>query len=97
MTQTLQAEPLTRSEQDILKTFHTCLQLDHKTRFTSDDFRRYGLDRFLFGEVRYAVGGFFHKLLKQRLIREVGRARSVMPTNHWREIRVYEWTMMEGK
>ncbi len=83
---------LSKSETEITKTFRTLCKIDKKATWSSDDFRRYGLDRFLFGKKQGAVGGYFRKLLVQKLIVEVGRVRSVIPANHFREIRLFKWT-----
>jgi len=83
---------LTDIDRDLIKSFFTLLQVDGKEQFSSDDFRHYGLDRFLRGDSKHSIGGFFSKLLKNGLIRKVGWKRSTIPTNNFREIRVYERT-----
>jgi len=82
---------LTDIDKDLVKTFQTLTHVEDLKQFSSDDFRRFGLDRFLRGNPSHAIGGFFAKLIKNKLVREVGRTRSKFPSNHWREIRVYEW------
>lgn len=82
---------LTSTDRDLIKTFKTLLKIDGKHQFSSDDFRMYGLDRFLRGDTLHSIGGFFCKLLRNKLAVEVGRTRSKLPSNRQREIRVYEW------
>ena len=81
---------LTHTDQDLIKSFHTLTNADKLQHFSSDDFRRYRLDRYLVNK-QHGIGIFFMKLLKNGIIREVGRKRSLLPSNHLREIRVYEW------
>lgn len=59
-------------------------------RISSDDFRNMSLDKDIDHE--HGIGGFFASLMKQDLIREVGRTRSKLPSNHGREIRVFRWS-----
>ena len=83
---------LTRVDHDLVKSFRTLLRFDNKTQFSSDDFRLYGLDRFLNRDTIHSIGGFFARLQHAKLARVVGEKRSVMPSNHYRFIKVYEWT-----
>lgn len=85
-----QYEPLTQQEQDLLRTFKTCLRLDSKTEFSSDDFRKYGLDRFMH-DTQHSIGGLFRKWLQLGLTEKIGYTRSTMVSNHYREIRLYRW------
>jgi len=78
-------------DHDLIKTFKTLCKVDGKTEFSSDDFRMYGLDRFLRGSSAHAIGGFFARLIHNRVIRQVGWKRSSLPSNRLRKIRVYEW------
>jgi hypothetical protein len=83
---------LTHVDRDLVKSFRTLLRFDNKTQFSSDDFRLYQLDRFLNKDTAHSIGGFFSKLQHAKLARVVGEKRSVMPSNHYRFIKVYEWT-----
>jgi hypothetical protein len=67
------------------------LAVEGKTRFSSDDFRACGLERFLRGDSVHAVGLVFAKWVHHDLIREVGTVRSVIPSNHLRKISLYEF------
>jgi hypothetical protein len=83
---------LTVRDHDLVKSFRSLLKLDAKTQFSSDDFRMYGLDRYLDRDTAHSVGGFFARLQHNKLAHVIGEKRSVMPTNHFRIIKVYEWT-----
>jgi len=85
---------LTSEDEKILKAFSTLLKLDDLTDFSSDDFRRYGLDRFIVDKV-HGIGGLFAKLKHQGLIIEVGTIHSTLASNHSRTIRLYQWTPTE--
>lgn len=67
------------------------LTVEGKKQFSSDDFRACGLERFLRGDSVHAVGLVFAKWVHHGLIREVGTVRSVIPSNHLRKIRLYEF------
>jgi hypothetical protein len=84
-------------DRDLVKSFRTALKMDNKIQFSSDDFRMYQLDRFLNKDTHgsrtvHSIGGFFARLQHGKLARVVGQKRSVMPSNHFRFIKVYEWT-----
>lgn len=67
------------------------LAVEGKTRFSSDDFRACGLERFLHGDLSHSIGGLFAKWVHNKLILEVGAARSMIPSNHLRKVKVYEF------
>jgi hypothetical protein len=77
-------------DQNLYKTFKTLCRINHKTTFTSDDFRMYGLDRFLH-DTAHGIGGLFAKWKHHQFIVEVGQKRSVLPRNNLRVIRVYKF------
>ena len=60
------------------------------TEFSSDTFRLLNLQQFVTGS--HGIGGFFARLKHNKVVEEVGWVRSVIPSNHGRKIRVYEWT-----
>ncbi|MCJ7424749.1 hypothetical protein MUP01_10855 [Candidatus Bathyarchaeota archaeon] len=72
------------------------LAVEGKTRFSSDDFRACGLEKFLHGDLCHAIGGVFAKWVHNKLIREVGRVCSVIPSNHLRKISLYEFVEKEA-
>ncbi len=82
---------LSPSEQNVLQTLKTLLTLERKSTFSSDDLRRFQLDRF-FMDKQHGIGIFFFKLIKLGLVEKVGRTRSTFASNHMREIRVYKFT-----
>ena len=82
---------LTEKDRDLLRSFKRLLELDGKTEFSSDDFRMYGLDRFL-KDKAHGIGGLFAKWKHQRQIVDTGKTkRSVLPSNNLRRISVYKW------
>ena len=81
---------LTIGDEKTLKAFRTLLKVDGIIEFSSDDFRRYQLDRFI-GDKVHGIGCFFAKLKHQGLVEEVGSVRSTLASNHSRVIRVYRW------
>jgi hypothetical protein len=94
---------LTSKDLTLARSFYAWLQTDGLTEFTSDDFRRYGLDKRLVEhmtwlteeerekKLRYLIGAQFSRWFVAELMRKVGWKRSVIPSNHKREIRVYRW------
>ena len=82
---------LNNLDKHLLITFRTLTAIDNNEAFSSDDFRFFGLDRYLLDR-QHGIGTFFAKLVKNEYVEEVGRKRSIIPTNHFREIRVYKWT-----
>jgi len=74
-----------------VKTFHTLCKVDKREQLSSDHFRMYQLDRF-FRDKAHGIGGFFAKMLLQKLVRIVGRTSSRLDSNNSREIKIYEWT-----
>ena len=92
MTPTQQTFDLSYSQvdKDLLRTFKTLTMIDKLETFSSDDFRMYGLDRFL-RDTQHGVGGFFAKMKHNKDAEPVGRKRSVLPSNNMREIRVWKW------
>ncbi len=83
---------LTGEDEKNLKAFRTLLKMDSITEFSSDDFRRYGLDRFI-RDKQHGIGGFFSKLVKNRIVEEVGFTRSTLASNHGRVVRIYVWRL----
>ena len=81
---------LTAKDQQNLKAFRTLLKLDNIEVFCSDDFRRYGLDRFIVN-TQNGIGAFFSKLCKNGLVERVGYTRSQLASNHSHTIRTYRW------
>ena len=81
----------TKKDEDLLKTFKTLLAKDQKTEFSSDDFRKYGLDRFI-KDTQHGIGTFFAKLVHNKKAKKIGYTRSEFASNHGRQIRTYCWT-----
>ncbi len=79
---------LSLNEQDLAKHFLALCRMNRLSQFSSDDFRMYGLDRFM-KDPQHEVGSLFAKMQHARMIKPVGRKRSVLESNHIREIRVY--------
>lgn len=63
----------------------------HIEFFSSDDFRRYQLDRFI-RDKQHGIGGFFAKMKHNGLIVECGYTRSTLASNHSHTIRLYKWS-----
>ena len=81
---------MSTKDQDLLRSFRTLLKVDGKTEFTSDDFRMYGLDRFL-ADKQHSIGGLFAKWKHHKHIEDTGATkRSVLPSNHMRRLSVYK-------
>jgi len=80
----------TDKEKDLVRTLHTLCTVDRLTTFSSDTFRMYGLDRFI-ADKAHGIGGFFAKIVANRLVEQVGWERSDLPSNHGRMVRVYRW------
>jgi hypothetical protein len=82
---------LTEKDHDLLRTFSTLCKIDGLLEFTSDDFRMYGLDRFI-ADKAHGIGGLFAKWKVNGKIEETGVwRRSMLPSNHGRMNRVYRW------
>lgn len=81
---------LTPKDQHNITAFKTLLKLDNIEVFSSDDFRRYGLDRFI-KDTQHGIGAFFCKLAKNGLVDRVGYTRSELASNHGHTIRTYRW------
>jgi len=82
---------ISNRDRDLLRSFRTLLKIDGKTEFCSDDFRMYGLDRFL-ADTQHGIGGLFAKWVHHGIAEKTGRnVRSVLPSNHLREIKTYKW------
>lgn len=90
MTQKAFDFSFSKHEEALLTKFHTLLALERKDTFTSDDFRMFGLDRFI-EDTQHGIGGFFARLVHSKQIREVGWVRSLLPQNNLRKIREYAW------
>ena len=86
-----QQASLTPCEKAVMLEFHCRLITENRRKFTSDDLRRMELHKRLYGDCQHSIGLLFQKMVVEGFVREVGRARSVVESNHGREIRVYEW------
>jgi hypothetical protein len=82
---------LTAKDELNLKAFRTLLKMDGIEVFSSDDFRRYGLDRFI-KDTQHGIGAFFGKLAKNNIVERVGYTRSLLVSNHGHTIRTYRWS-----
>ena len=94
MTETQQTftGELEKGDIDLIRTFHTLTTtIDKLETFTSDHFRMYGLDNFLRGDPKHAIGGFFARMKKNKLTCQVGWERSLKRTNKLRTIRSWKW------
>jgi len=85
---------LSARDVDVLRTLRTNLRIENRKTFSADDIFLLNLDRFFEDKV-HGVGGFFAKLQHLGKIEAVGRKRSVRPSNHLREIRVYAFVSKE--
>jgi len=85
------AEPLTPQEYFLLLKFRTLLNAEGKQTFTSDDFRAYGLDRFLTRPDKMIGSTFLHwKVLD--FTEATGKwVCSKLASNHGRKVQ--EWKM----
>jgi hypothetical protein len=81
---------LTSKDEQTLKAFKTLLKLDNIEVFSSDDFRRYGLDRFI-KDTQHGIGTFFAKLVKNRLVEHIDYIHSDLASNHGHTIKTYSW------
>jgi hypothetical protein len=81
---------LTSKDELNLKAFKTLLEKDGITVFSSDDFRRYQLDRFI-SDKQHGLGAFFSKLVKNGLAEHVGYKASELVSNHTRTIKTFRW------
>jgi len=86
---TTQQLDLTKKDQDLLRTFRTLLRMDNRQEFSSDNFRMYGLDRFL-RDKQHGIGGLFAKWKHNQLIQQTGWTRSQIEANHMRRIATYK-------
>jgi len=84
-------DPLTERELDLIRTLKHICEIDNTNKFSSDTLRLHNLDRF-FEDKQHDIGAFFAKMQHQKISKKVGRTRSILPSNHIREIRVYEFT-----
>ena len=75
---------LTTREVDLAKSFFALLDLDGVTYFSSDNFRRYKLDRY-FRKPDKEIGLFFMKLKAQDFIQSFGELPSRIESNHFRK------------
>jgi hypothetical protein len=81
---------LTSKDEQNIKAFKTLLKLDNIEVFSSDDFRRYGLDRFI-KDPQHGIGAFFSKLVKNGRVEHVGYIHSDLASNHGHTIKTYRW------
>lgn len=81
---------LSTRDLDLIKTMKTLLAFEHTTTFSSDTFRRFGLDRY-FPDKQHGLGGWFARLKVNKKAVEVGWIRSSYPSNHGRLIRLYKF------
>jgi hypothetical protein len=81
---------LTGKDEQTLKAFKALLKLDHIEVFSSDDFRRYQLDRFI-QDKQHGIGSLFSKLVKNGLVEHVGYVSSDLVSNHGRTIKTFRW------
>jgi len=82
---------MTERDRFLYQKFRCHLVVEGKKQFSSDDFRACGLEKFLYGDLSHAIGLIFAKWVHNRLIREVGRTRSLIPSNHFHNIGLYEF------
>jgi len=87
---------LTHKDVTLYIQFYQLCKRDGKTQFTSDDFRNYGLHE-QFNDTQHEIGILFAKLKWHRLIVEIGRKRSTIPSNHNRRNSVFKFKMAEGE
>jgi hypothetical protein len=83
---------LTQLEHQLIQKLHCHLTVEMKTKFTSDDFRMLGLDRFVVGDPSKAIGLLFWKIKQNGIAEDTGeRTASIIPSNHGREIKVWKF------
>jgi hypothetical protein len=80
---------LAPSERAVWDGFKRRLIANDVKEFSSDTLRDWGFEKGLYGDQSKVIGLFFFKLKRLGEIVEVGRTRSLVPSNHSREIRVY--------
>jgi hypothetical protein len=76
---------------DFLRSIRTHLKANNQPRFSADDFRYLGLDRFVEDPV-HDVGAWFARMQRGKYIMPVGRKRSTQEKRHMAVNRVYELT-----
>lgn len=81
---------LTIKDKALTKAFRARLERDNKEYFTSDDFRKYGLDKLMSDPI-HEVGSYFAKLKFHWIIRRVGEKPSGINSNHSRRVDLWEW------
>lgn len=77
-------------EEKLLRKFKTLLWVEQKKTFTSDDFRNYGLDKYM-KDTQHSIGGLWARAVHNKIIRRVGTKPSVLPQNNFRKIGEYEF------
>jgi hypothetical protein len=82
---------LTATDRFLYQKLRCHLAIEQKTRFSSDDFRALGLEKFLHGDTAHALGRVFAVWKHHHLIQEVGVTRSMILSNHLRRIPLYEF------
>ena len=86
---------LAPSERAVWDGFKRRLIMNGVKEFSSDTLRDWGFDKGLYGDPAHVIGLLFFKLKRMDEIAEVGRTRSLVPSNHSREIRVYAFVEKE--
>jgi hypothetical protein len=81
---------LTSLDEKNIKAFRTLLKMDNIEVFSSDDFRRYGLDRFI-RDPQHGIGTLFAKLKKNNIVEHIGYKNSEVVSNHGHTIKTYRW------
>jgi hypothetical protein len=83
--------PLIACERAVLQTLFCRLTVDGKDTFTSDTIREMGLDKILYGDLDKELGLLCLKAKLFGLTVDTGRrVPSSWPSNHGREIKVYQ-------
>lgn len=73
---------------DLYKKLWVLLSAQKKNTFSSDDFRAFGLDRFI-EDTQHGIGSLFLRWQINKLIEPVGYVCSKMASNHGRRIKLY--------
>lgn len=81
---------LTQADIDLTTEFMMFVAEEYKEYFTSDDFRRYGLDK-RFTDPQHEIGSYFAKLKANGVVVPVGEEPSEIERNNKRKVDLYRF------
>lgn len=79
---------LNSKDWDLYEKLWVLLKAQKKNTFSSDDFRGFGLDRFI-EDTQHGIGSLFLRWKINKLIEEIGFVHSTLDSNHGRRISLY--------